>query len=139
MYVHNAITLKLRLDVTRYLARWLMVGAELVLDEQRTPARDLRNRVERAAIDHGHLILGCGENTLRFCPPLMVAREDVQAGRERFGQRQCQWGELLTEYLSLTADFIVADIVLPVRSVSRTHCPPTRRTQSQAARRQCPL
>jgi 4-aminobutyrate aminotransferase len=64
----------------------LMVGAELVLDEKRTPARDLRNRVERVAIDHGLLILGCGENTLRFCPPLMIPREDVQAGLERFEQ-----------------------------------------------------
>ncbi len=68
----------------------LMVGAELVLDEQRTPARDLRNRVERVAIDHGLLILGCGENTLRFCPPLMIGREDVQAGLERFDQSLTQ-------------------------------------------------
>jgi 4-aminobutyrate aminotransferase len=68
----------------------LMVGAELVLDEQRTPARDLRNRVERVAIDHGLLILGCGENTLRFCPPLMIGRADVQAGLERFDQALTQ-------------------------------------------------
>jgi 4-aminobutyrate aminotransferase len=68
----------------------LMVGAELVLDEKRTPARDLRNRVERIAIEHGLLILGCGENTLRFCPPLMIGREDVQAGLERFDQSLTQ-------------------------------------------------
>jgi 4-aminobutyrate aminotransferase len=68
----------------------LMVGAELVLDEKRAPAKDLRNRVERLAIDHGLLILGCGENTLRFCPPLMIGREDVQAGLERFDQSLTQ-------------------------------------------------
>jgi 4-aminobutyrate aminotransferase len=62
----------------------LMMGAELVLDEQRTPAKDLRNRVERVAIENGLLILGCGESTLRFCPPLMIPREDVQEGLERF-------------------------------------------------------
>jgi 4-aminobutyrate aminotransferase len=68
----------------------LMVGAELVLDEKRTPAKDLRNRVERVAIDHGLLILGCGENTLRLCPPLMIGRDDVQAGLERFDQSLTQ-------------------------------------------------
>jgi 4-aminobutyrate aminotransferase len=62
----------------------LMVGAELVLDEARTPAKDLRNHVERIAIDNRLLILGAGENTLRFCPPLMIGRDDVQQGLERF-------------------------------------------------------
>jgi 4-aminobutyrate aminotransferase len=62
----------------------LMVGAELVMDESRTPARDLRNRVERLCIDHGLLLLGCGESTLRFCPALMIERDAVQQGLERF-------------------------------------------------------
>jgi 4-aminobutyrate aminotransferase len=62
----------------------LMIGAELVLDESRTPAKDLRNRVERIAIDNGLLILGAGENTLRFCPPLMIDRAAVNEGLERF-------------------------------------------------------
>jgi 4-aminobutyrate aminotransferase len=62
----------------------LMVGAELVMDESRTPARDLRNRVERLCIDHGLLLLGCGESTLRFCPALMIEHDTVQQGLERF-------------------------------------------------------
>ncbi len=62
----------------------LMVGAELVMDEARTPAKPIRDHVERIAIDNGLLILGAGESSLRFCPPLMIDRETVQAGLERF-------------------------------------------------------
>ena len=68
----------------RIQGKGLMVGAELVLDEQRTPAPALRNQVERTAINNGLLILGCGASTLRFCPPLMIERELVQEGLERF-------------------------------------------------------
>lgn len=64
--------------------RGLMIGAELVLDEARTPAKELRNRVERIAIDNGLLILGCGESGIRFCPPLMIERDAVHEGLERF-------------------------------------------------------
>jgi 4-aminobutyrate aminotransferase len=68
----------------RIQGKGLMVGAELVLDEEKTPAGALRNRLERIAMDHGLLILGCGENTIRFCPPLMIERDTVQQGLERF-------------------------------------------------------
>ncbi|MFQ3566808.1 MAG: acetyl ornithine aminotransferase family protein [Aggregatilineales bacterium] len=64
--------------------RGLMIGAELVLDEARTPAKAVRDAVERCAIEHGLLILGAGQSTLRFCPPLMIERETVQEGLERF-------------------------------------------------------
>jgi 4-aminobutyrate aminotransferase len=64
--------------------RGLMIGAELVLDEARTPAKELRNRVEKLAIQNGLLILGCGESALRFCPALMIDRATVQEGLERF-------------------------------------------------------
>lgn len=62
----------------------LMVGAELVLDEAHTPAKELRNRVEKLAIQNGLLILGAGESALRFCPALMIDRATVQEGLERF-------------------------------------------------------
>jgi len=62
----------------------LMVGAELVMGEDLTPAKALRDRVERIAIDEGLLVLGCGESTIRFCPPLMIERETVQEGLIRF-------------------------------------------------------
>jgi 4-aminobutyrate aminotransferase len=62
----------------------LMIGAELVLDEKHTPAAAVRNAAERHAIDHGLLILGCGQSAVRFCPPLMIERETVHEGLERF-------------------------------------------------------
>lgn len=64
--------------------RGLMIGLELVLDEARTPAHSLRNNVERHAIDNGLLILGAGESTLRFVPPLMIERDLVDEGLKRF-------------------------------------------------------
>ncbi|MBN8619466.1 MAG: aminotransferase class III-fold pyridoxal phosphate-dependent enzyme, partial [Anaerolineae bacterium] len=64
--------------------RGLMVGAELVLDQSRTPAKELRNHVERLAIENGLLILGAGESTLRFCPALMIDRSTLHEGLERF-------------------------------------------------------
>lgn len=68
----------------RIQGQGLMIGAELVLDEARTPAKELRNRVERLAIQNGLLMLGAGESTLRFCPALMIDRAAVQEGLERF-------------------------------------------------------
>ena len=62
----------------------LMVGAELVLDEKRTPAAAVRNAAERHGIDNGLLFLGCGQSAVRFCPPLMIERETVHEGLERF-------------------------------------------------------
>lgn len=62
----------------------LMVGAELVRDEKRTPAKDIRDRTETLAIDNGLLVLGAGESTLRFCPPLMIERETIDEGLRRF-------------------------------------------------------
>ncbi len=68
----------------------LMVGVELVKDEQRTPAKDIRNRAERLAIDNGLLILGAGESVLRFCPPLMIDAETLDEGLRRFDESLAQ-------------------------------------------------
>lgn len=56
----------------------LMVGAELVKDrETKKPAPDMRNRVIKRAFEKGLLLLGCGVNTIRFCPALTVTREEI--------------------------------------------------------------
>jgi 4-aminobutyrate aminotransferase len=55
----------------------LMVGAELSDGE-------LRNRVVRKAFESGLLLLGCGESTIRFCPPLIVTKNEVDAAVEIF-------------------------------------------------------
>lgn len=63
--------------------RGLMMGLELVTGPDRAPAKELRNRVERLAIDNGLLVLGAGESTIRFCPPLMIERETVDEGMRK--------------------------------------------------------
>lgn len=56
----------------------LMVGAEIVDPEDgRTPAPALRGQILMEAFQQGLLILGCGSNTLRCAPPLIVNREQV--------------------------------------------------------------
>src|ERR1700678_1356485 len=58
--------------------RGLMIGIELVLDKAtRAPATELRNRIEMLAFEKGLMILGCGETSLRLCPPLIVSRQEA--------------------------------------------------------------
>jgi 4-aminobutyrate aminotransferase len=58
--------------------RGLMIGIELVKDKAtREPATALRNRVETLAFERGLMVLGCGETSLRLCPPLIVTEEEA--------------------------------------------------------------
>ena len=58
--------------------RGLMIGIELVQDKStREPAAALRNRVETLAFERGLMILGCGENSIRLCPPLIVSSDEA--------------------------------------------------------------
>jgi 4-aminobutyrate aminotransferase len=58
--------------------RGLMIGIELVRSkETREPATSLRNRVETLAFERGLMILGCGETSLRLCPPLILKEEEA--------------------------------------------------------------
>jgi 4-aminobutyrate aminotransferase len=58
--------------------RGLMIGVELVKDKAtREPVAALRNRIETLAFERGLMILGCGETTLRLCPPLIVSEEEA--------------------------------------------------------------
>jgi 4-aminobutyrate aminotransferase len=58
--------------------RGLMIGVELVLNrETREPATALRNRVETLCFEKGLLILGCGETSIRLCPPLIVNEHEA--------------------------------------------------------------
>jgi 4-aminobutyrate aminotransferase len=58
--------------------RGLMIGIELVKDKTtREPATALRNRVETLAFERGLMMLGCGETSLRLCPPLIVSEEEA--------------------------------------------------------------
>jgi len=56
----------------------LMVGVELVKDrETKEPAPDWRNEIIQKAFEKGLLLLGCGENTIRFCPALTVTAKEI--------------------------------------------------------------
>jgi 4-aminobutyrate aminotransferase len=50
----------------------------LVLDkEAKTPASELRDRLETMAFERGLLILGAGRSSIRLCPPLVITREQA--------------------------------------------------------------
>ncbi len=56
----------------------LMIGIEIVHDKQtKERAPDLRDQVEMMAFERGLLILGCGPNSLRLSPPLVITRDQV--------------------------------------------------------------
>jgi 4-aminobutyrate aminotransferase len=61
--------------------RGLMIGVELVKDKTtREPVTELRNRVEEVAFEKGLIILGCGETSIRLCPPLIVSDDEATVG-----------------------------------------------------------
>ena len=56
----------------------LMIGVELIIDRgSRKPAAALCQRVLTRAFHNGLLLLSCGISTVRFIPPLMVSRAQV--------------------------------------------------------------
>jgi 4-aminobutyrate aminotransferase len=58
--------------------RGLMIGMELVTDAaSKAPAKQLCQRVVERAFQNGLLLLSCGVSTLRFMPPLLVTRDEV--------------------------------------------------------------
>jgi 4-aminobutyrate aminotransferase len=64
----------------------LMLAVEFVKSRE-TKEKDgnLRNAVEQAAFKRGLLILGCGENNIRFCPSLVITKEEADKAVELFG------------------------------------------------------
>lgn len=63
----------------------LMVAVELVKDRQsKERAPDLRDRLVRACYQRGMLILGCGNNNVRFSPPLMIGEDHVDQALDIF-------------------------------------------------------
>ena len=59
----------------------LMIGVEFVEDNgTRKPAHSLQERVVDLAFEHGLLMLGCGQSTIRISPPLSVSRAEIDEG-----------------------------------------------------------
>jgi 4-aminobutyrate aminotransferase len=56
----------------------LMIGFELVTDRStKEPARELCDAVLHRAFHNGLILLSCGVSTVRFMPPLMITKDDV--------------------------------------------------------------
>lgn len=61
----------------------LMVGIELVKNrETKEPAPKERDLVIEKCFQKGLLLLGCGESGIRFCPPLVVSKQEVMVALE---------------------------------------------------------
>ena len=55
-------------------------------DESHAPDPELRDRIEMACFNRGLIILGCGTNSIRWSPPLILAREHVDVALEIFDE-----------------------------------------------------
>lgn len=57
----------------------LMIGVELIRDPHTLePAAAERDEVIQRCFQKGLLLLGCGESTVRFCPPLLITEDDAR-------------------------------------------------------------
>jgi 4-aminobutyrate aminotransferase len=63
----------------------LMIGVDFEkADGSHAPDGQLRDRVMQKCFEKGLLLLSCGESTLRFCPPLIVTKEETKTAVEIF-------------------------------------------------------
>jgi 4-aminobutyrate aminotransferase len=60
----------------------LMIGVEI--QNQGNPAPGLRDEIVERAFQIGLLLLPCGANTVRFCPPLCLTKRQVEIGLTLF-------------------------------------------------------
>ena len=65
----------------------LMIGVEFVEDRASNKAApELRDRIEIACFERGLIILGAGANTIRWSPPLILTKENVDVALEIFDE-----------------------------------------------------
>jgi 4-aminobutyrate aminotransferase len=65
----------------------LMIGVEFVENRASMKAApELRERVESACFERGLIILGAGFNTIRWSPPLIITRENIDVALEIFDE-----------------------------------------------------
>ena len=63
----------------------MMLGVEFVESKAtRKPAPELRDKIEMACFNRGLIILGCGTSTIRWSPPLILTKENVDVALEIF-------------------------------------------------------
>jgi len=65
----------------------MMIGVEFVKDRtSKTPDPEMRDRVEIATFERGVILLGAGLNTIRWSPPLILTKENVDVALEIFDE-----------------------------------------------------
>ena len=65
----------------------MMIGVEFVEDRvTRKPAPELRDLVEIESFNRGLILLGCGANTIRWSPPLILTEENADVAIEIFDE-----------------------------------------------------
>lgn len=65
----------------------MMLGVEFVKDRaSKKPDAELRDRVEMASFQRGLILLGCGANSIRWSPPLILNRDHVDVALEIFDE-----------------------------------------------------
>jgi 4-aminobutyrate aminotransferase len=50
------------------------------------PDAELRDRVEMETFNRGVILLGCGANSIRWSPPLILTKDNVDVAVEIFDQ-----------------------------------------------------
>ena len=58
----------------------LMNGAEFLVPKTHAPATEYVGALEQLAFQKGLLLISCGASTIRFAPPLIVGRHEVDVG-----------------------------------------------------------
>ncbi|MDI6840899.1 MAG: acetyl ornithine aminotransferase family protein [bacterium] len=63
----------------------LMVACEIVRDkETKEKAKEERDKIVYECFRRGLLLLGCGENVVRFAPPLIVSKQEIELALQIF-------------------------------------------------------
>jgi 4-aminobutyrate aminotransferase len=58
----------------------LMCGVDVVDPNTKAPDPARRTRILHAAFERGLILLGCGESSIRFCPPLCLTEAQLDTG-----------------------------------------------------------
>jgi 4-aminobutyrate aminotransferase len=65
----------------------MMLGVEFVTDKETLkPDPELRDRIETECYKRGLIILGCGASAIRWSPPLILTKEDVDVALQIFDE-----------------------------------------------------
>ena len=65
----------------------LMLGVEFIKDRaSKQPDPELRDRVEMASFERGLILLGCGANSIRWSPPLILSQDNVAVALDIFDE-----------------------------------------------------